>query len=116
MKLQSLLVSASFLGVILPTSATIILQDKDDNTNVTLSIYSRSMSGIEIIFPEPSASLSPSVRRNLQHGHAWSAYESDNDKTGRPLVFGGTVVVRDRPSAARAHISRAQAFRLNDYK
>lgn len=116
MKLRQLFVSASFLGLILPTFATIIVQDQDDNANVSLSLYSRRMSGIEIIFPEPSASNSPQVRQNMQHAHAWSAYNSQNEKSGRPLVFGGSVVVKDRPSAARANLSRAQAFRLNYYK
>jgi len=116
MKPQRLILSVLLLGTALPVCAEIIFQVGGEGSVIHLSNYPASMSGIVIFSPLPSASASPQVARNLQRAHAWSAYNSQNNATGGPLVFGGTGAVTDRQAAARANVSRAQAFRLDYYK
>lgn len=116
MKQQRLILSALLLGMMLPASADIILQDGGEGSVIRLSNYSVPMSGIIILSPALSASASPQVAHNLQRAHDWSAYKSQNNVTGGPLVFGGTGAVTDRQAAARANVSRAHAFRLDYHK
>lgn len=116
MKLRQLILSVLLLGAMLPACAEIILPTGGEGSIILLSNYPAPMSGIVILYPMPSASTSPQVAHNLQRAHAWSAYKSQNNATGGPLVFGGTGAVTDRQAAARANVSRAHAFRLDYYK
>ena len=116
MKLQFMIMSVLLLGVALPACAEIILQAGGNGSIIRLSNYSVPMSGIIILSPMPSASASPQVASNLQRSHAWSAYKGQDAASGGSLVFGGVGAVTDRQSAARANVSRAQAFRLDYYK
>ena len=116
MKPHKLIASCMSLAVMLPASSEILLLANGDDSTVRFWSSPAGMSGIVISSQVPSASTSPRLANNLQRAHAWSAYDSQAADSGAPLVFGSVNTAKDRQSAARANVARAQAFRLDFFK
>jgi len=66
----------------------------------------------------PTATGSPQLSRLIQGGHAWSAYQQNNNASGIGLVYSPSYGVYLSPSqrSARGNRARAQAFRLDYYR
>lgn len=71
-----------------------------------------------LVWVAPTATSSPELSRAIQGGHAWSAYQQNNNASGLGLVYSPSYGAYLSPSqkSARGNRARAQAFQLDYYK
>ena len=104
------------LSIIMQAPAEIILQPQRATMYITRQDANAPLSGIILLLPVASDSLSISMARNLNRAHSWSSSNGHGHAIVPSTILLSNPVLPDRQISIRSNMARARAYSLDSYR